>query len=303
MVQEDIKGKDRKMKVEIEQHSGFCFGVERAIKMAEEALDAGEEIFSLGHIVHNEAEVERLERRGLITIDRDEFRKLRNKKVLIRAHGEPPETYDIAADNNIELIEATCPIVRRIQKMIKDVRINYSEQHQTLLFGKKKHAEVIGLLGQTGGESILLSGLEDIEMVDFNRPAVIFSQTTKSRERYAELIKALKKEYKMAGHDPDLMLQVNNTICGQVANREPRLKKFCAEYDIIIFVSGKSSSNGKMLYQVCKGVNPDSYFISDDSEIDYSWLEGVSSVGVSGATSTPGWLIRKVADKIKMTGD
>lgn len=291
------------MKVEMEKHAGFCFGVERAIKMAEEALEAGEQVFSLGHIVHNEAEVKRLERLGLATIGEDEFRKLQNKKVLIRAHGEPPETYDTARKNNIELVEATCPIVRRIQKMIKDVNINYGEQFQTLLFGKKNHAEVIGLLGQTGGKSTLLSDLEDIKKVDFNRPAVIFSQTTKSRERYAELVKALKEEYKMAGHDPDLMLQVNNTICGQVANREPHLKKFCAEYDIIIFVSGKRSSNGRMLYQVCKGVNPVVYFISDDSEIDYSWFEGVSSVGVSGATSTPGWLIRKVADKIKMTGD
>ncbi|MDZ7737605.1 MAG: 4-hydroxy-3-methylbut-2-enyl diphosphate reductase [Bacteroidales bacterium] len=300
MVQKSIKGKDRKMKVEIEKHSGFCFGVERAIKMAEEALDAGEEIFSLGHIVHNEAEVERLERLGLVTINHDEFRKLRNKKVLIRAHGEPPETYDTARDNNIELIEATCPIVKSIQKTIKDDYNNNGEQVQNLLFGKEEHAEVIGLVGQTGGKSILLSGLENIEKVDFNRPAAIFSQTTRSRERYAQLVKALKKEYKKAGHDPDFMLQVNNTICAQVANREPRLKKFCSKYDIIIFVSGKNSSNGKMLYKVCSDVNSDSHFISDESEIDYSWFKGVSSVGVCGATSTPKWLIRKVAEKIKM---
>ncbi len=301
MVQKNIKGKDRKMKVEIEQHSGFCFGVERAIRMAEEALDAGEEIFSLGHIVHNEAEVKRLERLGLVTINHDEFNKLRNKKVLIRAHGEPPETYDIARDNNIELIEATCPIVRSIQKRIKDDYNYYGEKVQNLLFGKEEHAEVIGLLGQTGDKSILLSGLKDIKKVDFKRPAAIFSQTTKSRERYAELVKALQNEYRKAGQDPDLMLKVNNTICSQVANREPRLKKFCSKFDIIIFVSGKSSSNGKMLYQVCRDVNSDSYFISDESEIDYSWFKGVRSVGVCGATSTPKWLISKVAEKIKMT--
>lgn len=291
------------MKVEIEQHSGFCFGVERAIKMAEEALDAGEDIFSLGHIVHNEAEVERLERRGLTCINHDEFRKLRNKKVLIRAHGEPPGTYETARNNNIELIEATCPIVRRIQKKIKDDYSNYGKHVQNLLFGKEDHAEVIGLLGQTGGKSVLLSGLKDIKKVDFNRPAAIFSQTTRSRERYAELVKALQEEYKKAGHDPDLMLEVNNTICGQVANREPHLRKFCSKYDIIIFVSGKSSSNGKMLYQTCRDINSGAHFISDETEIDYSWFEGVGSVGVCGATSTPKWLIRKVADKIRMADD
>lgn len=287
------------MKVEIEQYSGFCFGVERAIQIAERALEAGDEIFSLGHIVHNEAEVERLERLGLKTIKQDEFRKLSNKKVLIRAHGEPPETYDIARKQNIELIEATCPIVMSIQKKIKNDFLNKKKGVQILLFGKKEHAEVKGLLGQTDGNAILLSKLEDVEKVDFKRPGVIFSQTTKSRERYAGLVEALKTEYRKAGHNPEIMLKVNNTICGQLANREPRLKEFCARHDIIIFVSGKSSSNGKTLYRVCHDINTRSYFISDESEIDFSWFSDANSVGICGATSTPRWLIRKVAGIIR----
>lgn len=288
------------MRVEIERYSGFCFGVENAIRLTEEALKSGEEIFCLGHIVHNEAEVKRLEGLGLKTIDHDQFRKLRDSKVVIRAHGEPPETYKIALENNIEIIEATCPIVKRIQHRIHRHYQNQGSEVQNLIFGKKEHAEVVGLLGQTDGNSILISDLDDIAQIDFNKPAEIFSQTTKSREKYADIISEIRKGYEKEGHNPGKMLAVNNTICGQVANREPNLKKFCSEHDVIVFVSGKSSSNGRMLYGVCSAINTSAHFISDVTEIEESWFGNASSVGVCGATSTPRWLIKKVAERIEM---
>ncbi|MFO7851634.1 MAG: 4-hydroxy-3-methylbut-2-enyl diphosphate reductase [Bacteroidota bacterium] len=287
------------MKVEIEENSGFCFGVEHAIRLTEEALKAGEDIYCLGHIVHNEAEVKRLEELGMKTINQDEFRKLKNSKVVIRAHGEPPETYKIARDNNIEIIEATCPIVKRIQNKVREHYENAGKNIQNLIYGKSEHAEVIGLLGQTEGHSIILEEPEDIDQIDFTRPAEIFSQTTRSRGKYAELIKAIRKRYEEKGYEPAKMLRVNNTICDQVANREPELKKFCGEHDVIVFVSGKISSNGKMLYDVCSGVNKNAYFISDTDEIKDRWFEKANTVGVCGATSTPGWLIKKIAERIK----
>ncbi|MGM0666829.1 MAG: 4-hydroxy-3-methylbut-2-enyl diphosphate reductase [Bacteroidota bacterium] len=291
------------MRVEIEQYSGFCFGVENAIKLTEQALLSGEEIYSLGHIVHNEAEVKRLEELGLKTINHEQFRELRNAKVIIRAHGEPPGTYAIARKNNIEIIEATCPIVKRIQQRIRKHYEEMGGKVQNIIFGKKEHAEVIGLLGQTGGNSILISDLEDIAKIDYNRPAEIFSQTTRSREKYTEIISEIRKAYEKAGHEPSRMLEVNNTICGQVANREPVLEKFCSSHEVIVFVSGKSSSNGRMLFDVCSKINSETYFISDTSEIKDEWFDGVSSVGVCGATSTPKWLIKKVAERIEMTGE
>lgn len=287
------------MKVEIEQYSGFCFGVQNAIKKTEEALKSGETIYCLGHIVHNEAEVERLEKLGMVTVSRDEFQNLKNSKVVIRAHGEPPETYETARRNNLEIIEATCPIVRNIQNRVKQNFDKNGAAVQSLIFGKKEHAEVKGLMGQTAGRSILLSSQEDIHKIDYNKPAEIFSQTTRSRKKYRELIRKIREGYEAKGYDGKEMLRVHNTICGQVANREPRLKKFCREHEVIIFVSGKSSSNGKMLYGVCENVNKNAYFISDSSEIKESWFEGISTVGVCGATSTPKWLIKEVADKIE----
>ncbi|HEN20620.1 MAG TPA: 4-hydroxy-3-methylbut-2-enyl diphosphate reductase [Desulfobacteraceae bacterium] len=287
------------MKVAIEKNSGFCFGVENAIRMTEEALKSDDTIYCLGHIVHNEAEVKRLEELGLKTITHNEFSRLKNSKVVIRAHGEPPETYRIAEENNIQIIEATCPIVKRIQSKVRSQHEKTGNDVQSLIFGKKEHAEVVGLLGQTKGHSILISDIGDIEAIDFSRPAEIFSQTTRSREKYAETIRAMRKRYEEQGHDPGEMLQVNNTICSQVASREPRLRKFCRAHDVIVFVSGKSSSNGKMLFEVCSQVNHQTYFISNVDEIDNDWFKNASSVGVCGATSTPKWLIRDVAEKIK----
>jgi 4-hydroxy-3-methylbut-2-enyl diphosphate reductase len=291
------------MKVDIEKHSGFCFGVEHAIKITEEALKSGEEIYSLGHIVHNEAEVKRLEALGLKTISRNDFRKLKNSKVVIRAHGEPPETYRIARENNIEIIEATCPIVRRIQEKVRNHYENTGNNVQNLIYGKKEHAEVVGLLGQTEGHSTVISEEKDIDEIDFNRPAEIFSQTTRSPEKYAEIIREIRRRYGQKGYDPGKMLTVNNTICSQVANREPQLRKFSRQHDIVIFVSGKSSSNGRMLYEVCLEINPNTYFISDIDEIKDEWFNKASSVGVCGATSTPKWLINEVAKKIEMISE
>ncbi len=287
------------MTIDIEPQSGFCFGVENAIRLTEKALKSGEKIYCLGHIVHNEAEVKRLEGLGLTTINHDQFRNLRNRKVVIRAHGEPPETYRIAEQNNIEVIEATCPIVKSIQKRIADNYRKTGNKVQNLIFGKKEHAEVVGLLGQTEGNSILISNLGDINKIDFNLPSEIFSQTTKSRDKYAEVVENIRLGYDKAGQDGEKMLKVHDTICGQVANREPRLRDFCGKHDIIIFVSGKSSSNGKMLYNVCKSRNSNSYFVSNASELSPEWFGKTDAVGVCGATSTPRWLIREVAEMIE----
>jgi len=289
------------MKIDIEPKSGFCFGVENAISTAEKALKTGERIYSLGHIVHNDLEVKRLEKLGLGTITHDELKSLRDCKVLIRAHGEPPETYELAGKNNIEIIEATCPIVKQLQKRIKSDYTGSSESgEQIVLFGKEGHAEIRGLIGQTDSYAILISAAGDISKIDFSKPSIIYSQTTRSRDKYSEVVELIRARYRETGLNPDTMLKVNNTICGQVANREPSLREFAAKHDIIIFVSGKESSNGKMLYSVCKSVNENSYFISDIGEILEAWFTGKESVGVCGATSTPRWLIYEVSESIKL---
>jgi 4-hydroxy-3-methylbut-2-en-1-yl diphosphate reductase len=288
------------MVVEIDDQSGFCFGVQNAVKIAEEALMRGEKVFSLGPIVHNDMEVERLSALGLRSVTHTEFVNLKDCKVLIRAHGEPPETYITAEKNNITIIEATCPIVKKLQSRIRETHKNTGKcQGQIVIFGKPGHAEVVGLMGQTDGEGILISGPEDIKKIDMTKPVCLFSQTTMSKSDYrmiADLIR-LKMAESNAG-DPDKLLQVHNTICGQVSNREPHLKEFAKQHDVIIFVSGKESSNGKMLYMVCSSVNPKSHFVSSVEEIKREWFEGVNTVGVCGATSTPKWLIEKIRDII-----
>ena len=288
------------MKVEIEPGSGFCFGVENAIRIAEEALRAGEKIFCLGEIVHNDIEVDRLKKLGLITISHDEFAKLRDSKVLIRAHGEPPSTYETASQNNITIIEATCPIVHSLQGKVKQVLAAAREKNgQVVIFGKEDHAEVIGLLGAAGEKGILVTGLHDLDRIDFTKPVWLFSQTTKSKAEYALISGTIQqKQESMQANHPDVFLKVFNTICGQVSGREPKLKAFSRKNDVIIFVSGKNSSNGHMLYEVCHAENKRSYFISSPEEISPEWFSNASSVGVCGATSTPRWLIHKVAETI-----
>lgn len=289
------------MVVEIDQHSGFCFGVQNAVEIAEKALLKGENVYSLGPIVHNDMEVERLSTLGLVSITHEEFRKLRDCKVLIRAHGEPPETYRIAKENNIEIIEATCPIVKKLQSRILETYTTSREcKGQIVIFGKPGHAEVVGLLGQTGGQGILVSGPDDLKKIDMTRQVCLFSQTTMSVNDYLKIADKIRGAMREKGAaDPDSLLKVFKTICGQVSNREPHLKAFAKEHDVIIFVSGRESSNGKMLYAVCKSVNPGTYFVSSTDEIDPGWFKGMKTVGVCGATSTPKWLIEKISNLIR----
>ena len=288
------------MIIEIDKHSGFCFGVQNAVEIAEKALLAGEKVCSLGHIVHNDKEVERLSSLGLTYIDHNEFRKLKNCKVLIRAHGEPPETYQIARENNIEIIEATCPIVKRLQSKIRETWLKSKEvDGQVVIFGKPGHAEVVGLLGQTNNEGILVSKPEDISKIDVSKPVYVFSQTTMGVRDYREFTGKIREKIEEKGiPDYENILKVNNTICGQVSNREPHLKSFSQKHDVIIFVSGRESSNGKMLYSVCQSINPDTHFVSSTEEIQKSWFTGKNSVGICGATSTPKWLIESIHDFI-----
>jgi 4-hydroxy-3-methylbut-2-enyl diphosphate reductase len=290
------------MKVELDKKSGFCFGVQNAVEIAEKALQKGEKVFSLGPIVHNDKEVDRLSSLGLISINYEQFRNLTNCKVLIRAHGEPPETYTVARKNNLEIIEATCPIVKRLQSRIKEAWLAAKENNgQVVIYGKYLHAEVVGLLGQTNNEGILISCPEDVNKIDITRPVYLFSQTTMDIIKYQAIYSLIYNKMKVNGiSKPDKLLFLNKTICGQVSNRESHIKEFAKKHDIIIFVSGKESSNGKMLYSVCRSVNPASFFISSVEDIDTSWFSGIKnkSAGVCGATSTPKWLMEDVRDFI-----
>lgn len=288
------------MKVEIHRKSGFCFGVQNAVEIAEKALLEGEKVYSLGPIVHNDMEVHRLAALGLVSVNKDEYLKLKNCKVLIRAHGEPPETYKYAAENNITIIEATCPIVKTLQSRIRKAWSPDGDEHsQIVIYGKPGHAEVVGLMGQIDNNGILVTGKDDLSRIDFSRPLHLFSQTTMSRSGYEELAEEIRLKYTEKGaSDPSGMIKIHRTICGQVSNREPDLREFSRNHDVIIFVSGKDSSNGKMLYQVCKSINPLTYFVASESDIDKSWFKGRNTVGVCGATSTPKWLIEKISDII-----
>ena len=289
------------MVAEIDRRSGFCFGVQNAVEIAEKALLKGEKVFSLGPIVHNDMEVERLASMGLVSINHEEFNKLKDCKVLIRAHGEPPETYITAQKNNIFIIEATCPIVKKLQSRIKDTWVKSEENGvQVVIFGKPGHAEVVGLLGQTQNAGILISGPSDLDKIDYTRPVSLFAQTTMSLADYNSIAGMIRQKIIEKGFpDPDKLLRVNKTICGQVSNREPHLMEFAKKHDVLIFVSGKESSNGKMLYSVCKNVNPETHFISSPDEIRKEWFTGKSSAGICGATSTPKWLIEKIYDSVK----
>ena len=284
------------MKAEIDRKSGFCFGVQNAIAVAEEALGKGEQVFSLGPIVHNDKEVERLMGLGLVTIDHKKFRKLKNARVLIRAHGEPPETYRIARENNITIIEATCPMVSKLQSRIKNTWINKKEENgQIVIFGKLGHAEVNGLMGQIDNSGILVTDPRDLSNIDVTKPVWLFAQTTMNTISYSALVENIKSEMIKKGlADPEKNLHVHDTICRQVSDREPSLREFARKHDIIIFVSGKDSSNGKMLYAISKEINPDTYFVSSPDDIDISWFKNKRSAGICGATSTPKWLIEKV---------
>jgi 4-hydroxy-3-methylbut-2-enyl diphosphate reductase len=282
------------MKVEIDRRSGFCFGVINAIRAAENELEKDKQLYCLGDIVHNGMEVERLEKKGLLSISRDEFYTLKNCKVLIRAHGEPPETYEYAKQNNIELIDATCPVVLTLQERVKSSYLNHQKQNgQVVIFGKKGHAEIIGLDGQTNQSAIVLESKDDIDKIDANRPVSLYSQTTKRIEDFHEIATLVKERV-----NPEMPVEIKDTICRQVSNRVPQLKVFAKNYDMILFVTGKKSSNGKYLSSICKEENPKTYVISNIGEIETEWFENVNSVGICGATSTPNWLMEDVSEWI-----
>ena len=283
------------IKVEIDEGSGFCFGVVTAIHKAEEELAKGETLYCLGDIVHNSREVDRLKTMGLITINREEFKQLKNAKVLLRAHGEPPETYMIARENNIEIIDATCLVVLRLQKRIRQGYLADSdEEKQIVIYGKSGHAEVLGLVGQTDGKAIVIEKAEEAKKLDLNKSILLFSQTTKSLDEFQEIVEYFKQHI-----SPEATFEYYDTICRQVANRMPKLREFAATHDLIFFVSGKKSSNGKMLFEECLKVNANSHLIDNEKEIDPSLLQNVKSIGVCGATSTPKWLMEKIYNHIR----
>jgi 4-hydroxy-3-methylbut-2-en-1-yl diphosphate reductase len=288
------------MNVTIDKNSGYCFGVEFAIQMAEDEMENCEELYCLGDIVHNGMEVKRLYEKGLRIIDREQLKELRDTKVLIRAHGEPPETYKIALENNIELIDASCPVVLKLQNRVKHAfDTDKTRNGQIVLYGQVGHAEVIGLAGQTGDEAIIVTTEEDLDKIDFSRPVTLFSQTTKSTKGFYHIKSLIEDRIQQANQDSTTAFNANDSICRQVSNREPQLTKFSAEHDVIVFVSGKKSSNGKALYSVCKQHNPNSYFVENEEELEKEWFENAASVGICGATSTPMWLMQQVADGIK----
>jgi len=279
------------IQIEIDEGSGFCFGVTTAIKKAEEELAQSKTLYCLGDIVHNGMECERLREMGLITINHDEMRELHDVKVLLRAHGEPPETYELARRNNIEIIDATCPVVLQLQKRIKTQYEAGGEQ--IVIFGKKGHAEVLGLVGQTQSSAIVIESFDEAKRLDFSRDIYLYSQTTKSLDEFHRII-----DYIQSHIAPGATFKSFDTICRSVANRMPNISQFATKHDLILFVCGRKSSNGKVLYNECLRVNPNTHLVEDPKEIEPQWLEGIQTVGICGATSTPRWLMEQCRDAI-----
>ncbi|MET4083509.1 4-hydroxy-3-methylbut-2-enyl diphosphate reductase [Pedobacter sp. UYP30] len=272
----------------IDKSSGFCFGVVYAIEMAEDILEREGSLYCLGDIVHNDEEVERLTKKGLKIIDHQQLESLQDEKILIRAHGEAPSTYQLALKNNLTLIDASCPVVLKLQNRIKT---SHEEDEQILIFGKHGHAEVIGLRGQTDGKAIVFQDLAELDQMELPKKFTLYSQTTKSTEKFYHI----KNELINRGFE----VKANDTICRQVSNRYIELEHFVANYDKIIFVSGKKSSNGKVLYDVCKKYNEQSYFVSSIEEIDHGWFNQNDKVGICGATSTPMWLMENAKNALE----
>ena len=280
------------IQVEIDSGSGFCFGVTTAIKKAEEELAAGKKMYCLGDIVHNGMEVERLTAMGMTTINHEQLKALHDVKVLLRAHGEPPETYELAKRNNIEIRDATCPVVLQLQKRITK-QFDTNPNAQIVIFGKNGHAEVLGLVGQTRSEAIVIEHFDEVHKLDFERDIYLYSQTTKSLDEFHRII-----EYIQSHISDKAVFRSFDTICRQVANRMPNIARFATQHDAIIFVSGRKSSNGKVLYNECKAVNPNSYHVENANEISLEWFANAQTVGVCGATSTPKWLMEECRDYI-----
>lgn len=281
------------MRVEIDEHSGFCFGVVNAIRKAEQELERGP-LYCIGDIVHNNLEVERLKQKGLRTIEHGEFAGLKDCRVLFRAHGEPPVSYEIARGNGVEVIDASCPVVLNLQKMIrKAYESTREEQGQVVIYGKQGHAEVVGLVGQTNGEALVIEREADVEQIDFSKAVLLFSQTTKSLEGFRRIADLMK------GRGGDKVV-VYDTICRKVANRIPQLREFAGQHDVVIFVSGEKSSNGRQLFAVCREVNARTYFVQRAADVTPEMVENATSVGISGATSTPRWIMEEIKHKIEL---
>ena len=289
------------MEIEIDKNSGYCFGVEFAIEMAEDEMKDSGHLYCLGDIVHNSMEVERLEAKGLKIISREELEEIHDAKVLIRAHGEPPETYKLALQNNIELIDASCPVVLKLQNRVKN---SYDQMEirngQIVIYGKPGHAEVIGLTGQTKENAIIVMEDEDLNQIDFSRPVTLYSQTTKSTKGFYRIKSMIEERIKETKGELEILdFKANDSICRQVSNREPSMEKFSTKHDVVLFVSGKKSSNGKALYGVCQKNNERSYFIESEKEIELSWINPTDSIGICGATSTPMWLMEQVKSYVE----
>ena len=282
------------MIIEIDNQSGFCFGVKKAIDKAEQILSEGENLICLGEIVHNHEEVERLALEGMTTIQKEDIPAIHNETILIRTHGEPPSTYSQLIQNQNKIIDATCPVVMKLQDRIQNSYRMLSETNgQLVIFGKKEHPEVIGLLGQTNGQAIVVSTIEELDQLDYSRPIELYAQTTMP----VDDLQSVSNEIRLRSKSN---VNIHDTICRQVSNRVPRLTAFSKKFDVILFVSGKNSSNGKFLYCICMKNNPSSYFISTPSEIEKWWFINAQSIGICGATSTPQWLMEKVQDQVRV---
>lgn len=288
---------ERRAEIEIDPNSGFCFGVVTAIAKAEEELKKSGRLYCLGDIVHNSDEVERLRRSGLVTITHEQFARLHDMKVLLRAHGEPPETYEIARRNNIEIIDATCPVVLRLQQRIKQTFDSDPSHPQIVIYGKIGHAEVNGLVGQTRGEAVVVEHLDQLSKVDLTHDIALYSQTTKSLEGFREMIDTIS-----ARIEPGVKFSYYDTICRQVANRTEHLRRFAAEHEVVLFVAGAKSSNGRILFDHCRRVNPRTYMLSNPDELTPEMTAEASSIGICGATSTPRWLMEAVAGRLREEG-
>ncbi|MBI4428184.1 MAG: 4-hydroxy-3-methylbut-2-enyl diphosphate reductase [Ignavibacteriales bacterium] len=288
------------MKVTVDQHSGFCWGVVRTIEIAEQELSGNGGMYSLGEIIHNPMEIKRLEEKGLKTITLSDLESARGKTVLIRAHGEPPSTYKRAEELGITVIDATCPVVTKVQERIRRF---YLEGYQVVVYGKKEHAEVIGLVGQTNGEAVVIKSLEEIGKVNLDRKTVLFSQTTMDKPTFYKIKSELERRIAelVVGsiEDEAIGFHAKDTICGQVSGRDKKLREFARLNDVVIFVAGRHSSNGKVLFEIARSENPRVYFIEDTPELQAGWFDDVATVGVTGATSTPQWLMEKVKKVIE----
>ena len=285
----------KEMNIEIDQGSGFCFGVTRAIGKAEEELNKAGHLYCLGDIVHNGQECDRLQGLGLTTINHKELKTIHRTKVLLRAHGEPPSTYQLAERNEIEIIDATCPVVLHLQERIKKEYNNNNEHRkQIVIFGKNGHAEVLGLVGQTEGTAIVIESVADLNKLDYDKDICLYSQTTKPLDEFRLIVEYIEKHI-----SPEATFTFYDTICRQVANRMPYIREFANRHDVILFVCGKKSSNGRVLFKECKDANPKSYMIDTAGEIDIRWLHDCNSIGICGATSTPKWLMEECKIRIE----